>query len=123
MLSNWYHAPFLNKYTDLTFYTVEGLIFYLGSNDPWFCTVSGWEAKKEGTKRDRHIRIPNFEKVIKEALREKIEQNPRIKELLKKSALPFDHYYLYNGRIFRPKKWTWIVEEWEIIRRELNEKV
>jgi hypothetical protein len=44
--------------------------------------------------------------------REKALQNPEVKRLLQENKLPFDHYYVYNGKC-TPTKWRWTGIIWK----------
>jgi predicted SprT family Zn-dependent metalloprotease len=53
----------------------------------------------------------------------KVQQRPRIAELLKENNLPFDHYYVYgnqNGYKVIDAGFKWMTEEWEKIAVEIK---
>jgi hypothetical protein len=104
------------------FRTIEGLIFYLGSFDERLRHCTGFEAKKLGEKVDRKIRLPEdvFKRFIIAAMYRKVENDDGLRSALINSDLPFDHYYNFSGKIIRPTKWMWQVEEWEKIRKNLK---
>lgn len=85
----------------------------------------GFDAKKHGqmlTGGDwpAPLHLKGFKDKIKRAMRNKIDQNPVIKEMLIKSELPFTHYYVFNNKCFKAKGCKWILDEWEKIRKELK---
>lgn len=104
------------------FRTIEGLIFYLGSFDEALRFATGTRAKQYGERNDKGIRLPEdiFKRFIVEAMWAKVEKDPGLKQALIYSTLPFDHYYIFNGKKIRPENWAWQIEEWEKIRKELK---
>lgn len=119
ILSNWHESRIT---TSLGYFsTIEGLIFYLSSFDNSLRNVIGFLAKTKGPALDRGIRLPEdiFKRLIIEAMEIKASQ-PKIRDLLIKSELPFKHYYTYYGKVRLTPKWDWQVEEWERIRTKLK---
>lgn len=119
-LSNW---DICNIETSMgKFKTIEGLIFFMGSFDGRFRDMTGFDAKYNGNKLDRSIRIPEeiFKEKIIEAMWAKLYRSKPLLNLLKESTLPLVHYYNYSGKMIFAPKWDWQVQEWEKIREELK---
>lgn len=105
------------------FASIEGLIYYLGSFDERLRTVSGANAKAAGKLFDRQIRLPQdvFRRFIVEAMEHKVDANNHLKSLLKTCNLPFTHYYVYGTKKVEVKGWDWQIDEWNRIRKQLQE--
>ncbi len=105
-----------------TFSSIEGFIYFLGSNNEELRTLAGPEAKLKGESSDKNIRLPEpvFKNLIKQAMLEKLQNNKYFKELLISSTLPLTHYYVYGKKVITAPKWDWQIEEWEKIRREFQ---
>lgn len=56
-----------------------------------------------------------FKEIICKAMKEKVLQHPELMEKLKESKLPFEHYYVFDGKSVTTG-YKWLVTEWEIIR-------
>jgi ribosomal protein L25 (general stress protein Ctc) len=125
-LSNWYDWP-INIPNWGNFRSIEGLIFYLGSNDEHLRVLSGYDAKLYGNSvenTDTFLDQDEFESIIREAIRIKILSHKTAKEELKRSTLPFKHYYVYKNKVVHAKrKWDFIIDEIELIRKELKEYI
>lgn len=123
MLARQYHTPFTHPFFG-PFNSMEGFWQYVQGETPddslrW---MTGVEARNFGKNKPRRY-VPNFQEIILAANFFKIEQNPKILDLFKKSTLPFDVYYLFGpgGVVIRPKGSEWIVESFEEIRRMMKE--
>ncbi len=118
LLAHFTYSPFVHPYYG-PFNSMEGFWYYIKARKPddALRTLHGWEAKEYGKKLE-HIRRPNFKELIVDANYHKVMQNPRLRDLMVASMLPFDHYYLYGpGKILiRPKGFEWLVGGFENIR-------
>jgi hypothetical protein len=122
MLSNFYHSPF-KLAEDGEFKCLEGYWYWLQIQDipgrDILRELAGWECKKFGRKLRDSFPSPRldpmeFRKKIAIAIASKVEQNPRIIAELKRSTLPFVHYYNYAGRVVVPEdnEWIMLILEW-----------
>lgn len=113
----------------VTFQSIEGYWYYIQIDAPHnarkcLITSAGFEAKKLGQylrKKHGQVYLPDFEERIKEVLRLKLDSNSEMKKALKESCLPFEHYYVFGGAK-KDAGFKWIVEEWELIRKELSQE-
>ena len=118
LLAHYTFSPFVHPYFG-PFNSMEGYWYYIKALKPddALRTLHGWEAKDYGKKLD-HIRRPNFKELVVDANYHKVMQNPRLRDLMRASVLPFDHYYLYGpgSILIRPKGFEWLVTGFEQIR-------
>lgn len=61
---------------------------------------------------------PDFQRKIKAAIKFKIENNPKYKTELAKCTLPFEHYYVFYGKVKEPSSHHWIIEYIDELRKE-----
>lgn len=121
-LSNMSPFPFDHP-IDGHFNTVEGYWYWLstGKVSDVLRTCDGFNSKKLGRTLPR-IKLDDFKEKIKEAIRLKIEQRPKLKLAFTESTLPFTHYYYYgtidNPKIITPNDGEWIVTFLENLRTE-----
>lgn len=84
-------------------------------------------ASKAAADKYAHDRLEMTEErlsVIQAAIIAKITQNPELQERLKNSTLPFEHYYVYGGKIIDlADEHRWFVQTFEDIRTVLKESV
>lgn len=125
LLSNFAHTPI--EIPELgRFESLEGLWYYLLTENEELRKLYGFKAKQLGKGLSRVPRINQsddlFRSQIKKAMRIKVNTYPEIKSMLKSSDLPFTHYYVFNG-IKKDAGFSWIVQEWELIRKELKGKL
>ncbi len=127
-MSNFAHTPL--KLEKKKFASIEAFWYYLSVDSPQHDLHNlrmsyGFQAKKLGRelkKKHGERHDPDFNEKIKAALREKTKQAPsRIRNMLRQSTLPFEHYYVY-GDIKRDAGHKWQLEEWTAIRKELQEQ-
>ncbi len=127
LLSNFAYTPFIHP-EDGKFDSVEGYWYWLLTEGHFLRDnlrfLSGTDAKFTGRRMTNEY-SPNpkdkdFIRKVCIALDCKVEQNPRIKELLIDSKLPFEHYYVYNEKVVESKEHKWILAKWESIRRTLK---
>jgi hypothetical protein len=112
------------------FHSIEGYWYWLGTAaDPKdkseLQDLYGFAAKKKGKElQDIYGRdtVPDFEERICAAIRKKVESEPVKAEMLKRSTLPFRHYYKYGDKVV-DAGYKWQVELWETIRKELRHPV
>lgn len=118
LLAHFTFSPFVHPYYG-PFNSMEGFWYYIKARKPddTLRTLAGHDAKEYG-KNLEHIRRPNFKELIVEANFHKVNQNERLRDLMKRSMLPFDHYYIFGpGKILvRPKGFEWLVQGFEDIR-------
>jgi len=128
LLSNFAHTPFTCEHG--AFASVEAYWYWLRSpkaginNLAKLRTLHGFAAKKFGRTlvapdADQIYVGDDFEALIKDAFREKLIAHPHIQIMLRDSALPLAHYYVFKGA---PKAagHEWQVEYWEELRKRLQ---
>lgn len=101
------------------FQSVEGYIGFIrsGAKDDQFHYVHGMNARYRAKNQDSDF-IRGFRELVMEANYLKIVQNETLRQAIKASALPFDHYYLLsNGRPVQPRNAQWIIPGFEELRR------
>jgi hypothetical protein len=121
MLSHFYHSPFEHP-TLKHFNSMEGFWHYVGGDvkDERLRTVPGWQAKKIGKDITKSYKA-DFQKLIMEGNRCKIEANEELKKLFIESTLPFVHYYVAdNGWIVKPKAQEWLCHGFETLRNQMR---
>lgn len=118
-LSNFYRCK-VHTLTHGVFNSVEGYWYWLGCRDERLRGLWGFKAKQVGRAQEVIVSEPDFVDLIKVAITNKIMFNPPIREGLIRSTLPFDHYYMYGGKIVRPKKHWWVIEHIEYVREQLQ---
>ena len=96
LCSNFAFTPFEHPQYG-KFNSVEGFWFYVGTG--FKCEelrlLHGAKAKSLGSTLPKE-HIDNFEQLIQEAIHCKVDQNPRLKQLLTENHLPFKHFYVYG---------------------------
>ena len=127
-MSNFAFSP-VNLREDGKFNSIEGYWYWLLSEDnnrDVLRTMDGWLAKERGRQlvegdwpSDRNL---EFRARIHEAIKTKVNTYPEYKERLKNSALPFQHYYVYGGKVVKVQKGEWILHIWEDLRKELKDE-
>jgi hypothetical protein len=124
-MSNFTYSPFVHPQHG-EFTSVEGYWYWLSTGHNALRNMHGYAAKKFGRKlRGSDVSLEdnmfmNFKDCIRTALRAKLESNDRLRELLKESTLPFVHYYVMDGKVIPQDKDGWIMEHWEVLRKELQ---
>jgi hypothetical protein len=120
LLSNFAHVPFTHPEHG-HFASMEGYWYWCGSgrSHDHLRRLYGMSAKSAGVKCDP-VPIPEeeFHDMIREGMRCKIAQNPRLMNLFRLSKLPFVHYFVYGGKVVHKDKHDWQMEWLEQIRRE-----
>lgn len=106
------------------FPSVESFYFWFltGQKHDELRKLSG-AASKAAAKKYEHERVELTEErlsVIQDAICAKIVQNKDLSERLKKSVLPFKHYYVYGGKVIEIDD-NWFVQTFEYIRTVLKE--
>lgn len=120
LLSNFTYLPMFLP--EGTFDSLEGYWYWLLTKDDRLMRLSGHQAKKLGqklTQKKEWLKNPIDIKRFKIAMGAK-SRHQDIEYLLKQSSLPFVHYYVFNGKVVEPKNGKWMLEEWELIRKELK---
>lgn len=125
LLSHFSHTPFVHPYFG-PFASMEGFWYYLKAEkkDEKLRQLYGSNAKFYG-KKLKSVYVRDFEQLVVDANRLKINQNLNIKEMMLVSELPFDHYYLFGHTHENPKKvkiagFEWLVDGFEQIREEIK---
>ena len=121
MLSHFEKSPFTHPVYG-HFNCMEGYWHYVGGNvkDERLHTAEGYIAKKIGSKIKKDY-LANFQDLIMEGNRLKIENNPRLKQLFIESKLPFCHYYVAdNGWVIQPKAQEWLCKGFEKLRNDMR---
>lgn len=122
-LAHFTFSPFKHPYYG-PFNSMEGFWYFIKAKEPddTLRNLAGYKAKEYGKKLPGRFR-ENFKEIVVDANFHKIDQNPRLKQLIVESVLPFDHYYLYGpgNLLIRPKGFEWLVEGFEHIRVLLRE--
>lgn len=121
-LSNFTYEP-INIEGEGYFPSIESYWYFLRCNsDSRFHTISGFNAKKLGKELqdDRIIVDSAFIEKIKHALDIKIKANKNIMQKFADSELPFCHYYVFGGSR-KDAGYEWIVEHFELRRKQLKE--
>lgn len=132
LLSNFTKTPFVHPNFG-PFNSMEGFYYYIstGAADEKLRHLTHGQAKICGKKYPR-VETKNFNDIMMEGLRCKVEQNPYIKRKLHMSSLPFKHYYCYlpkdatleNHKPYKvhvPRGAKWWCDAYEKIRSELKQ--
>jgi len=64
--------------------------------------MTGFEAKAYGTKLEV-VWNKTFYEDIKVGIRAKIDMDEELTTAMREEILPFEHYYVYNGKVVVPK--------------------
>ncbi len=127
LLSNFAHTPF--KHPRFGFFaSMEGFWYWVSCGGPTgersvepLRRLYGASAKSVGRKLLKTEIDPElFKQYIREGLRAKVEQSPQILDLLKLSALPFTHYFVYgsdNDVVVNKPEHDWQMKYLEALRR------
>lgn len=118
-LSNWYRYTIVLD--DLgRFVSIEGLWYYLTTRDERLRNMSGFAAKKLGKSLPKIVNIEDniFQEYIKAAIKKKICGSPFHISFVE-STLPFDHYYVFNGKQVDAGH-KWIIDYITDLRQELK---
>lgn len=122
-LSNFAKTPFHCE--DGHFESIEGYWYWLSCKNDELRKLYGYLAKKRGREL-RGTDWPSdvgFKVKILNALQYKLDQNIFIQDLLKKSELPFEHYYVFGDKIYDERSRNlWIIDFWETKRKELKDE-
>lgn len=97
LLSNFAHTPFETEPYG-RFESMEGYWYYVatGYKHEVLKTLHGYKAKEVG-RAFESIHNSYFEEEIEQGIRCKLEQNPRLMEMLMACRLPLQHYYSYGN--------------------------
>lgn len=95
------------------FMSVEGYWYWLGTKDDKLRHLYGAKAKQYGEGLKDIIRHTyedrEFQALIRMAIAAKLDHNAALTEALRKSKLPFDHYYVYGNKKV-DAGYDWIIE-------------
>lgn len=123
MLAHFYHQSFIHPVLG-PFNSMEGLWHYVKTKekDDALRKLSGIKAKEYGKKLTRQ-HVKNFHEIIIAANFYKIEQIPKLKQLMVESTLPFDFYFFHGPEhvFIKPTGYEWLVDGFENIRQMLRE--
>lgn len=108
------------------FPSVESFYFWFltGEQHEELRKTSGAAAKAAANKymHDRVEMTPERLGVIQDAICAKIYQNPELAQRLARSKLPFEHYYVYGGKVVdMADEHRWFVQTFVDIRSVLKE--
>lgn len=59
-----------------------------------------------------------FQRKIKNAIKFKIDNYPKYKEELSRCILPFEHYYVFYGKVKEPTSHKWVINYLDELRKE-----
>jgi len=125
-LSNFTHTPFEHPAYG-RFESMEGYWYWCatGMNHHMLKQAWGFKAKEMG-KEYKRVRHPDFQKMIKQGIRLKINQHPEWKNRFRASMLPFKHYYVFGDPrhdrsvVIEPKGSQWLVTYFEELRAQMK---
>ena len=126
LLTNFAATPFTFEPYG-SFKSVEGFWYWLSTGKQYHILreLDGFNAKQLGKTYER-VECPDFQEIIKQALRCKLEQNSYIIDEMLHTELPFAHYYCYgkppDHKVIEPKEHLWLVDFFEEIRNEYRIK-
>lgn len=112
---------------DGRFDCVEGYWYWLatGCQHNELRTASGFKAKERGRELlkgfTEYPPADEFRLKITLALVSKLILNPEIVKELKKSSLPFTHYYVYSDKVIFPEGGIWLIDVWSMLRIIIKE--
>lgn len=115
LLSNFARTPFMLG--GLKFESVEAWWYWRKAPDAnpsernFLRSLHGFRAKEIGRMlsgvQARPVRGDPTREELLAVYQAKADQNQRVKQLLAENKLPFDHYYVYNGKsCSTPHRWT-----------------
>jgi len=109
-LTNFSYSPFVHP-EDGKFNSIEGYWYWLSSKDDKLRTLSGFLAKQYGrkVKASDWLNDDKSKAKILEAIKIKIDNNPKMKKLLQENKLPLTHYYTYGDKVVNVPKAQWIL--------------
>ena len=115
LLSNFAYTPF--KGGERIFGSVEAWWYWYltGKQYDHLLPLHGFKAKQEGRKCRRVPDRVITEDMLKQVYERKLICNPYIKPLLDECDLPFEHYYVYGGKVV-PSKFKWTATLWAQLR-------
>lgn len=122
-LSNFAHTPFTHPVHGY-FASIEGYWYWCGSGmqHDALRNLHGFTAKSAGMRYEFVFRPEDeFQDLIREGLRLKLEQNPGLLAAFINSKLPFVHYFVYPGNVVKKEKHNWQMEYLEELRREFKQ--
>lgn len=118
-LSNWYKYPQVVEGFG-TFYSIEGLWYYLSTGDDRLRTMYGYSAKSLSLKRTINRPEDEFRSIIKNAIKDKVASSHML-QVFTSSSLPFTHYYVFGGKQVNGGS-QWVISYLEDLRKELKNK-
>lgn len=123
LLANFAFTPFVHPYFG-PFNCMEGFWHYIRNKekDDRFRNMDGSEAKKLASKLTMEY-VKDFRAIIEVAMFYKVDQNPRLKELLLESTLPFVYYYRFGpgDLAINPRGHDWMVKMIANVRTMIQE--
>ncbi len=123
LLSNFANTPFHHPQHG-AFASVEGFWYWCatGMKHTQLRRLYGASAKSYGSKLPRvEMDEETFRDLIRSAIRCKLEQNSKLRDLFIESTLPFEHYFVYGPKseiIVQKDKHRWQMEYLEQLRDE-----
>lgn len=125
LLSNFALTPFEHPQYG-RFVSVEGFWYWAasGMQHEHFRRLYGHSAKQAGLLTETVFRPESeFQDLIRDAIRLKIEQNEELKTAFIASTLPFEHYFVYPGNVVRKEKHRWQMDHLETLRAAMQEQL
>lgn len=118
LLTNFAHTPF--DLDGVRFASVEAWWYWRECHDDRLLPLHGYAAKKFGRAVTPRKRMnPPTKSELKRVYHAKLDCNPQLKEMVRASTLPFDHYYEYDGAHV-DTKWRWTGQLWDEVRSDLR---
>ena len=140
LASNFAHTPFMHPVHG-HFSSVEGFWYWLSTGKQFneLRSLYGYDAKKAAQiikekaeeahnagdqNAGKWPHVDDFNAQIKKAILCKVQQTPRLQQLLKESTLPLAHYYVWgdppNHKVTVPSDVAWTYRYLESVRNWLN---
>lgn len=112
---------------DGMFPSIESYWYFLatGGQHSEFRNIAGFKAKERGQTLlagfSEYPTDPEFQLKIMGSMLSKLILNPELLKEFKKNKLPFEHFYVYSGKVVQPKGGRWVTETWNHIQKMLME--
>lgn len=112
LLSNFANTPF--SVGGLLFRSVEGWWYWRLTGIDRCRFLAGYAAKEFG-RSQVVIALPINKQELLPIYQAKCDQNEQVHKLLAANKLPYDHYYVYGGKIIETK-WRWTGQIWSEVK-------
>ena len=117
-LSNFAKANILLP-ADGQFASIEGYWYWLTRRDNQLRNLYGFRAKQIGKPLPKVCEESDFQKKVANACWYKLHSNPTMLAEFRDSTLPFEHYYVYNGKSVNAGH-RWLLDMWECYRQYIK---